>query len=179
MDAYTLALEQRMAALERYVQKLERRINAGIAFARSTLPANDSGTVQTIQGRLDALSVRDDMPVIMHYGFSSSMPVGGDKVVLFGNGERSNAVVVGSNHQAHRFTGLLTGECVLYDMWGHSIHMTAGGINIAGNVAITGNATVTGEVTAGFGTGDSVTLQKHQHGTGTAAAGTSVPTAGT
>ena len=39
--------------------------------------------------------------------------------------------------------------------------------------------TVSAEITAGFGTGDSVTLQQHKHGTGTAAAGTSVPTPGT
>ena len=42
-----------------------------------------------------------------------------------------------------------------------------------------GNLSVAGEVTAGNGTGDSVTLQHHQHGTGTAAAGTTAPTAGT
>lgn len=42
-----------------------------------------------------------------------------------------------------------------------------------------GNLAVTGDVTAGAGGGDSVTLQHHQHGTGTAAAGTTAPTAGT
>lgn len=46
-------------------------------------------------------------------------------------------------------------------------------------VAITGDLTVTGEITAGFGTGSSVTLQHHKHGTGSPAAGTSVPTGGT
>ena len=47
-------------------------------------------------------------------------------------------------------------------------------------LAITGNLTVTGEITAGFGTGDSVTLQRHTHGgitTGTDH--TAVPDAGT
>jgi hypothetical protein len=57
----------------------------------------------------------------------------------------------------------------------------AGEVNIiaAGDVTITGNLKVTGEITAGSGTGDSVTLQQHQHGTGSAAAGTTVPTPGT
>ncbi len=32
-----------------------------------------------------------------------------------------------------------------------------------GGIAITGNVTVTGDVTAGFGGGDSVTLQGHTH----------------
>ena len=47
-------------------------------------------------------------------------------------------------------------------------------------VAIVGNLTVTGEITAGFGTGDSVTLQQHRHGAaGTLATGTTIPTPGT
>lgn len=50
-------------------------------------------------------------------------------------------------------------------------------INSSG-VAINGNLTATGGITAGQGTGDQVTLQHHKHGTGTAAAGTSVPTPG-
>jgi phage gp45-like len=47
-------------------------------------------------------------------------------------------------------------------------------------VKITGQLQVTQEVTAGFGTGDSVTLQQHRHGTtGSSATSTVVPTAGT
>ena len=41
----------------------------------------------------------------------------------------------------------------------------SGKVNIVspGDVTITGNLNVTGEITAGFGTGDSVTLQQHKH----------------
>jgi len=42
-----------------------------------------------------------------------------------------------------------------------------------------GNLWTTGEITRGHGTGDEVTLGQHRHGTGSAAAGTVVPTAGT
>ncbi|NTI80464.1 Gp138 family membrane-puncturing spike protein [Rhizobium rhizogenes] len=35
----------------------------------------------------------------------------------------------------------------------------------SGSIAITGNLTVTGSITAGFGTGDAVTLQSHTHPT--------------
>lgn len=62
------------------------------------------------------------------------------------------------------------------------VEIAAGGIvNIvaSGGLHVTGNITATGEITAGAGGGDSVTLQQHKHGTGSAAAGTSVPTAGT
>lgn len=63
-----------------------------------------------------------------------------------------------------------------------------GNVNVTANDQVTvtapttlvqGNLIVSGEITAGFGTGDSVTLQKHKHGTGTAVAGTSVPSPGT
>jgi len=57
--------------------------------------------------------------------------------------------------------------------------LTPSGIAITGNVTITGNITATGAVVAGQGGADQVGLQTHKHGTGTPAAGTSVPTAGT
>jgi hypothetical protein len=57
--------------------------------------------------------------------------------------------------------------------------LTPSGITIKGNVTIQGSLTATGGITAGQGTGDQVGLQSHRHGTGTAAAGTVAPTAGT
>lgn len=70
------------------------------------------------------------------------------------------------------------------------IQLTGTGINIHSTGPLTinatnatldssGNLTVKGNVTAGSGGADSVTLQNHKHGTGTAAAGTVVPTPGT
>jgi hypothetical protein len=46
-------------------------------------------------------------------------------------------------------------------------------------VSINGVLLVSGEVTAGSGTGDSVGLMTHKHGTGSPAAGTSAPSPGT
>lgn len=65
-----------------------------------------------------------------------------------------------------------------------TITLTPSGVTINmnsnGNVSIlNGDLHVQGDVIAGYGGGDSVTLQNHRHGTGTAAAGTVVPTAGT
>lgn len=62
------------------------------------------------------------------------------------------------------------------------VEMASGGnVNILapGGLHVLGPITSSGEITAGQGTGDSVTLQQHKHGTGSAAPGTSVPTAGT
>lgn len=47
----------------------------------------------------------------------------------------------------------------IFDKNGNIIEMKAG------SIAITGNLTVTGAITAGFGTGDAVTLQGHTHPT--------------
>lgn len=60
-----------------------------------------------------------------------------------------------------------------------SIVIDSSGITFNGLVKMNNDLHVTGGVTAGFGGGDAVTLQHHKHGTGAAAAGTSVPTAGT
>lgn len=64
-----------------------------------------------------------------------------------------------------------------------TLNLTQGGIAItandgSGSIAVTGNLTVTGEITAGFGGGDSVTLQYHEHPTAATGA-PSPPTPGT
>jgi phage gp45-like len=188
-------LEARVAMLERMVTALSRRQGASIAFSRSTAPPIDTGPVQTIQGQMDALSNRDAMPVLFHYGYSSAMPVGGDKVVGYLNGTRSSPVVIATGHQTYRMTGLATGEVVIYDMWGRSIKMGASGITINGGgkvITITNSPTLiqngdihaTGAVIAGYGGADQVGLQTHKHpvpnvagGTGTATS--TAPSAGT
>lgn len=128
-------LEARVAMLERMVASLSRQRGASIAFSRSTAPPIDTGAVQTIQGQMDALSIRDAMPVLFHYGFSSAMPIGGDKVVAYLNGTRSSPVVVATGHQTYRVTGLATGETVIHDMWGRSVKLSASGPVINANGA--------------------------------------------
>ena len=70
------------------------------------------------------------------------------------------------------------------------IRFHSGGVSIVTPGALTisatnatldasGNFHVIGEVVRGYGTGGSVTLGQHRHGTGSSAAGTVVPTAGT
>lgn len=167
-------LAARVAMLERMVAALSRRQGASIAFSRSTAPPIDTGAVQTIQGQMDALSARDAMPVLMHYGFSSAMPVGGDKVVAYLGATRSSPVVVATGHQTYRLTGLATGEVAIYDMWGHSIKLGSAG------VTVTGDLHVSGAVIAGYGGADQVGLQSHTHAEhGTGGGTTSAPTAGT
>lgn len=73
-----------------------------------------------------------------------------------------------------RVTLLNTGHFVIVDPSGAKFEMTNNG-----TITLTGTLHVTGNVIAGFGGADQVALQTHRHGTGTAAAGTSVPSPGT
>jgi phage gp45-like len=171
--------------LEQRIERLERAIRLQFALSRSTAAAVDTGPVQTNQGKIDALSLRDGMPTLFTYGFSSSLPVGGDKAVMFLGGNRSQAVVVATGHQTYRFTGLKLGETVMHDMWEHSIHMTADGIAVAGNLTLAGNLTVTGtitatgDITAGAGGAGAVTVLTHKHTSAASGSPTSAPIAGT
>ena len=118
--------------------------------------------MQTVQAQLDALSTRDNIPVLYHYGFFGAPPVGADLHVAFLDGDRSKAVVIASNHQSHRMTGVAPGDAGLFAQ-GAIIHLKSGGIAMTGNVMLTGNLSVTGSVIAGAGGGDQVTLQQHKH----------------
>jgi phage gp45-like len=135
-----------IAMLEQRIERLERKLRAQVTLSRSTAPAVDSGVVQFNQGMIDPLSYQDNMPTLLNYGFSSSLPVGGDKAVMFLNGDRSQGVVVATGHQTYRFKGLLEGESVMYDMWGHSIRMAASAVTVTAPSLVT-----TGDVVVGTG----------------------------
>lgn len=73
----------------------------------------------------------------------------------------------------------------LADKNGHVLEMKADGTHVTGDFFVTGKITADGDVNskaavvAGLGGADQISLQTHKHGTGTPAAGTSVPTPGT
>jgi phage gp45-like len=167
-EAMIVLLAEKVARLERQVDALSRRRGTPFALARSTMDVNDSGVVQTVQAQLDALSVRDNIPVLYHYGFFSAPPVGADLHVAFLDGDRSKAVVIATNHQSHRMQGIAPGDAGLYAQ-GAIVHLSASGIGLTGNVAhagnytLTGNLSVTGSVIAGAGGSDQVGLQSHRH----------------
>ena len=179
LEARIVMLERRLAAQGRQIAELSERRGRPFALARSTMDVNDSGTVQTVQAQIDSLSTRDNIPVLYHYGFFAAPPVGADLHIAFLDGDRSKAVVIASNHQSHRMTGVAPGDTGLYAQ-GAIVHLSGAGIGLTGNVSHTGNytlhgnLTVTGSVTAGAGGADSVTLQGHKH-----PANNTPPTAGT
>ena len=175
-------LEARVAMLERQIDALMRRRGSPFALARTTLAVNDTGSVQTVQAQLDALSTRDGIPLLYAYGVTGSPPVAADLHVAFLDGDRSKAVAIASGHQTYRLRGLGLGDSALYDSRGAYVWLTSAGpaVNCGGRpMLITGDLHVTGAVIGNYGGSEQVGLLSHRHGTGTSAAGTVAPTAGT
>lgn len=113
------------------LSKLYRQIKMMIGVGRVT-GSNDAGGIQTVQYQTP-LEVRSDTPRLAEFGFSSGLPAGTDVVIGFLGGDRSSAVIVGSNNQSFRHTGLNTGETVIYSQWGQYIKLTEAGIIIEAN----------------------------------------------
>jgi phage baseplate assembly protein V len=134
--------DQVIAACERIFRRVLLAVGRG-----KVGPVVDSGGIQTMQVTLGPLEVRDGTPRIAEFGFTSNPPSGSDAVGLFVAGDRSNGVVVGTNHQPSRPTGLASGESMLYSQDGKQVYMTADGgivVNAKGqNVVVNGAANVT------------------------------------
>lgn len=111
--------------------KLYRQIKMMIGVGRVT-GSHDGGSVQTVQYQTP-LEVRSDTPRLAEFGFSSGLPAGSDVVIGFLGGDRSSAVIIGSNHQSFRHVGLKSGETVIYSQWGQYVKLTEAGIIIEAN----------------------------------------------
>lgn len=176
------------------LERLYRRILMAIGRGRITL-VDDSGKVQLTQVKLGADEVRDAMPRLAEFGFTSNPPTGADAVAVFLSGDRSNGVIIATGHQAYRLSGLASGDSAQFDSRGQHIWLTPGGIVIDGaglpmtinnvpTITQHGDFHVTGAVIAGYGGADQVGVQTHKHtqgvdGHGDTEVPTDAPTAGT
>ncbi|KWR88762.1 phage baseplate assembly protein V [Cupriavidus sp. IDO] len=126
------------------LERAARRVLLSLARALVTT-VNDSGGVQMMQVKLNALETRDNTPRMSEFGLSSNPPVGSDAIVVFLGGDRSNGVVLGTVHQPSRPKNLAPGETMLYSQDGKQIYLTAsGGIVVdAKNQAVTVNNATT------------------------------------
>ncbi|QRY02677.1 phage baseplate assembly protein [Raoultella planticola] len=88
----------------------------------------DTGGTQSLQYQtpLEVASAHR----MAEFGFSSGLPVGTDVVLAFLGGDRSNPVVIATNHQGYRHSDLSPGETVMYNQWGLYIQLTEAGISI-------------------------------------------------
>ncbi|CAJ2713658.1 phage baseplate assembly protein V [Burkholderia pseudomallei] len=131
------------------IERVARRVLLSLARALVTT-VNDSGGVQMMQVKLNALETRDNTPRVAEFGLTSNPPVNSDAFVVFLGGDRSNGVVLGTVHQPSRPKNLAPGETMIYSQDGKSIYLTAsGGIVVnAKNQAVTVNNATTVTINA-------------------------------
>lgn len=108
------------------LERAQRAIRALVGRGRVTY-VDDSKTVQKMQVTMSGLETPDNRIRVAEFGFTSNPPVGSDVVALHVAGDRSAGVVVGTNHQPSRPTGLSAGESMLYSQDGKHVYLTASG----------------------------------------------------
>ena len=106
---------------------IANRIASMLGVGRVTA-IQDGGGTQSVQYQtpLEVASAHR----LAEFGFSSGLPVGTDVVLAFLGGDRSNPVVIATNHQRYRHSDLSPGETVMYNQWGLYIQLTEDGISI-------------------------------------------------
>lgn len=106
---------------------IANRIASMLGVGRITA-MQDAGGTQSVQYQtpLEVASAHR----LAEFGFSSGLPVGTDVVLAFLGGDRSNPVVIATNHQGYRYSDLNPGETVMYNQWGLYILLTEDGISI-------------------------------------------------
>lgn len=104
---------------------------AGIIGIGRVTAQSDGDSVQRVQYEtpLEVASA----PRLSEFGFSSALPANTDVVLAFLAGDRSNPVIIASNHQAYRHSGLNSGEVAVYNQWGLNIVLTENGILVNAN----------------------------------------------
>lgn len=121
-------------------------------------PVTDTGGAQTAQLSISTGEVISNAPVIGFYGLASNPPVGSQAFVIHQNGDRSKAIVVGTNHQSSRAKNQAPGETSLHNDSGQAVELAKAGINfkaggkpvtlIDGDLKIPGNnIEMTGDIT--------------------------------
>jgi phage baseplate assembly protein V len=108
------------------IERVARRVLLSLARALVTT-VNDSGGVQMMQVKLNALETRDNTPRVAEFGLTSNPPVNSDAFVVFLGGDRSNGVVLGTVHQPSRPKNLASGETMIYSQDGKYVYLTASG----------------------------------------------------
>ena len=130
------------------IGRVAHRLRSLFGRGKVTL-ADDSGVVQMLQIDLgpigpdgQSLSIRDKAPRVGEFGLASNPPLGTHAVVLHFGGDRSNSVVIGTNHQTYRLKNLNPGETALYDHWGNTVVLTEAGMTLTHTAKITLSAPI-------------------------------------
>lgn len=142
------------------MDRLYGRLMSLVAIGRVAASTALGGRgARRLQLRMDEAEIRDDTPLIQHYGLASRPKTGADVVVVFPGGNRAAGIAIASNDRRYQVE-LAAGEVALHDDLGRSVRLTRDGIVIHGGgqpVTITGTPKlrveslleVTGDVTIG------------------------------
>jgi len=137
-----------MEALSRAITKIKS------IFSRSLIESvDDDGEIQIVKVSGIANEVKPDIERIQDYGLTSNPPVGGESVVLYFGGDRSDGVVIKTDSGEHRITSLNSGEVCLYSQHGQQILLNEDGEIVATNDNGSIKMLDTGVVLVGTGTG--------------------------
>lgn len=137
---------------------------------------NSASKLQSLQLRLLAGEVKDDVEHLEPYGFTASPLAGAEALAGFIGGDRSHAVVIVVADRRFRLQGLKPGEVALYTDEGDRLHFKRGRIididtvtlNVKASASVnfdtplittTGRLEAAGDVVAG-----GVSLIEHEHG---------------
>jgi phage gp45-like len=113
------------------IRRISHALQILFGFGRTSTQVNDSGVIRTVQAIFRAGQVKDNTPLVQHFGFASNPPVGADIVYAAINGDRSVAVIVGSNHQSFVIQNLGDGGTAIFDSHGNVITLTnSGGVKV-------------------------------------------------
>ncbi len=146
-------------------------------LARGTVVlANSANKLQSLQMRLTAGEVNDDMEHFEPYGFTSNPLAGAEGIATFLGGDRSHAIVLVVADRRYRLQNLAPGEIALYTDEGDKIHFQRGRIidietgtlNIRATTAVnidSPSLTQTGKIVSqGDQIAGGISQMKHVHG---------------
>lgn len=114
-----------MDGLNKVLSPLKRGLKSLISRAVVSI-VTDSFSRQNLQVRLQADEVVDDVERFQNYGHSS-VPKGGEAIVLAVGGKRSHLVAIAVEDKGVRPSGLKPGDSVLYHAEGHTLLLTENG----------------------------------------------------
>ena len=100
-------------------------------FARGVMTlADGEKKMRSVQVRLLADEVRDDLEHVEPYGFTSEPHPEAEAFALFFDGDRSHVIVFTIADRRYRLKPLKTGEVAIFDDLGQKVHLTRDGLEV-------------------------------------------------
>ncbi|MEW5904214.1 MAG: phage baseplate assembly protein V [Pseudomonadota bacterium] len=177
-----------LAALNKLIDPLRRRVRLMIGRAVLAAAADDSKGIQLVQVKLLDGEVGDGVERMQNYGYTSVPKTGAEGLMACVSGDRNHGIVVVMDDRRFRLKNLQPGEVAMYTdegdtiifKRGRKIEVTAGAeikatapnVNVVASVKValttplveaSGNLNVGGAITAqGDVTGGGISLMHHK-----------------